>query len=123
MHQPNLPPISPEYWLTHLFSAKAARNGGIVRRKVRDVERILGRRAFENELHRRGFSAVENAGQFVIFCNSEPIRLTRNSHNAQILGKDLAQTLQKSDRGPRAPPKRWRPKSLQRIWARVLQNS
>jgi hypothetical protein len=67
--------ISPELWLRQLFSAQAARDGGIVRRQVRDVERIIGREAFEAELRRRGFRAVENAGQYVIFCNRAPIRL------------------------------------------------
>ncbi|MEM1302306.1 MAG: N-(5'-phosphoribosyl)anthranilate isomerase, partial [Pseudomonadota bacterium] len=55
-------------------ATQAAIEGGIVRRKVRDVERLLGRERFEYELRRRGFQAVENAGQFVIFCNAEPVR-------------------------------------------------
>ena len=67
--------ITPDVWLRQLFSVQAARDGGVVRRSVRDVERILGRTAFERELRRRGFCALENAGQFVIFCNHAPIRL------------------------------------------------
>jgi hypothetical protein len=47
--------ITPDQWLRQLFSAQAARDGGVVRRSVRDVERILGRNAFERELRRRGF--------------------------------------------------------------------
>lgn len=71
------PPVvlSSEIWLLHLFSAKSAREGGVVRRKLRDIERYVGRAAFEAELRRRGFHAVENAGQLIIFCNQEPIRL------------------------------------------------
>jgi len=68
-------PMSPEYWLRQLFSSRAARDGGIVRRKVRDVERILGRDAFMREMQRRGFSVVENGGQFVIFCNRDDLRI------------------------------------------------
>ena len=49
--------------------------GGVVRRAARDVERVMGRAAFRAELERRGFHAVENAGQFVIFCNNEPVRV------------------------------------------------
>ncbi len=67
--------ITPDLWLRQLFSAQAACDGGVVRRSVRDVERILGRAAFERELRRRGYRAVENAGQFVIFCNRAPVRL------------------------------------------------
>lgn len=74
----NLPtPIEPERWLRQLFIAQAAADGGIVRRKVRDVERIIGRERFAAELRRRGFRAVENAGQFVIFCNTEPVIVVR----------------------------------------------
>jgi hypothetical protein len=65
--------LSSERWLRQIFTARAAADGGIVRRKVSDVERILGRERFVRELHRRGFHAVENAGQFVIFCNREPV--------------------------------------------------
>jgi hypothetical protein len=67
--------ITPDVWLRQLFSAQAARDGGVVRPSVRDVERIPGRTVFEQELRRRGFCAVENAEQVVIFCNRAPIRL------------------------------------------------
>lgn len=68
-------PMTPEFWLRQVFDARAARDGGIVRRKVRDVERIMGRAAFEAEMRRRGYRVLENAGQFVIFCNREAIRV------------------------------------------------
>ena len=70
--QPNM---TPDIWFRHLFSAKAALDGGVVRRKVRDMERIVGREAFQAELARRGFTAVENAGQVVVFCNCEPVQV------------------------------------------------
>lgn len=67
--------VPADIWLLQMFTAKSAREGGIVRRQVRDVERIVGRAAFERELRRRGYHAVENAGQFIIFCNNEPVRV------------------------------------------------
>jgi hypothetical protein len=69
-----LRPLSPDGWLRHLFASQAALDGGVVRRQVRDVEHYFGRRAFLDEMARRGFPVVENAGQFVVFCNNEPIR-------------------------------------------------
>lgn len=75
-------PMTPEQWFRHLFDARAARDGGVVRRKVRDMERMVGRDVFEAELRRRGYSAVENAGQVVIFCNADPVRLTVNGANS-----------------------------------------
>lgn len=74
----SLPACLPAHlWIRQIFSAQAARDGGIVRRKVADVERIVGRAAFEAELRRRGYRAVVNAGQYVIFCNAEPVYIVR----------------------------------------------
>ncbi len=66
--------VEADTWLLHLFSSQAAREGGVVRRKVRDVDRLIGREIFVAEMRRRGFRVYENAGQFVIFCNREPVR-------------------------------------------------
>lgn len=66
--------LSSDLWISHLFSSQAAREGGVVCRKVRDVERFVGRELFLGEMRRCGYPVVENAGQFVIFCNREPIR-------------------------------------------------
>lgn len=67
--------ISPDRWVVQIFSARSAAEGGIVRRKVADVERLIGRERFLYEVRRRGFRAIENAGQFVIFCNRQPVRV------------------------------------------------
>ena len=61
-------------WMLQVFSSKAAREGGVIRRQVADVDRIVGQRRFQREIQRRGYSVVENAGQYVIFCNREPLR-------------------------------------------------
>lgn len=67
--------ISPDRWVVQIFSARSAAEGGIVRRKVADVERLIGRERFLYEVRRRGFRAIENAGQFVIFCNRQAVRV------------------------------------------------
>ncbi len=67
--------LPPVVWMQQVFDAKAARQGGVVRRKLRDVERTVGLDAFRQEIRRRGYHAVENAGQVVIFCNNAPIRV------------------------------------------------
>lgn len=71
----SMPPLlSPEQFLTELFSSRAAATGAVIRRNARDIDRFYGRAAFLEEMRRRGFAVVENAGQMVIFCNREPIR-------------------------------------------------
>ena len=67
-------PVEPMVFFEQLFGSKSACQGAVIRRKVRDVERLAGRDEFVAELRRRGYPAIENAGQFVIFCNREPIR-------------------------------------------------
>jgi hypothetical protein len=67
-------PYFPQQFLAELFGSRAAWDGEVIRRKVRDVERFVGRDAFPDEMRRRGYPVVENAGQFVIFCNRAPIR-------------------------------------------------
>lgn len=67
--------LTPEQWLDQIFSAKSALQGGVVRRKVRDVDRLVGRTLFREELRKRGYRAIENNGNFVIFCNRAPLKL------------------------------------------------
>lgn len=67
--------MAPENWLLQFFSSKAACEGGVIRRKVQDVERLVGMNRFRRELQRRGFHAVENSGQIIVFCNQQPVRV------------------------------------------------
>ena len=67
-------PLSPEVWLHDLFSSKAVMQGGVIRRKARDIERFAGMDCFMAEVSRRGYQVVENGGQIVIFCNRAPVR-------------------------------------------------
>lgn len=70
-------PLSPELWMRQIFGAKTALDGGIVRRKAADIERFVGRDRFLDEVERRGFRALENSGQIIIVCNTDPVRILR----------------------------------------------
>ena len=67
-------PLSPELWLNDLFASKAVQQGGVIRRKARDVERFAGMDVFLREVRRRGFRVALNGGQVVVFCNRGPVR-------------------------------------------------
>ena len=54
--------LSRDAWILHLFSSQAARSGGVIRRKIRDIDRYVGRGFFLAEMQRRGYPVVENAG-------------------------------------------------------------
>ncbi len=40
--QTQLSPLSPDLWLKDLFASKAVQQGGVIRRKTRDIERCAG---------------------------------------------------------------------------------
>jgi hypothetical protein len=62
-------------WLDQIFRAKAAREGGVIRRKLADIDREIGRAALEREVRRRGYHMLECGGHAVILCTREPIRI------------------------------------------------
>jgi hypothetical protein len=68
-------PITSQEWMRQMFATKTALDGGVVRRKVSDVERLIGRDALLGAMKMRGYRVVENAGHFVVFCNSEDVLL------------------------------------------------
>lgn len=67
-------PPEANVWLRQLFDAKAAQTGGVVRRRLRDVEGIVGLAAFEKEVARRGFTAITDGSQVVVFCHAGGVR-------------------------------------------------
>lgn len=69
------PTTDQERWLRQIFLSQSARDGGVVRRKVADVERRVGREALELEVRRRGYHLVECGGQFVIVCSRGALRI------------------------------------------------
>jgi hypothetical protein len=74
----NAPPnMSTAAFLADVFGSRLVRDGKVIRRATRDVERYMGREAFIEEVYRRGFRAVESAGQIVVFCNAEPVKILR----------------------------------------------
>jgi hypothetical protein len=94
--------IRPEVWLLHIFSSQAAAKGGVLRRSVNDVEKIVGRGDFLREIERRGYSVIENAGQFVVFCNQEPLSVVGGRQNPS---KDFGKFFKEFSK---APAKGWR---------------
>jgi hypothetical protein len=66
--------LTPEIWMEQVLSSGEAQKGGVVKRQIRDVERLVGRDRFVEILRQRGFQAVRNGRHFVIFCNADPIR-------------------------------------------------
>lgn len=68
-------PQSPDHWLSAAFSSTTATTGGVIKRRITDIDRIVGRDRFLGEVRARGFQAVENGDSLVVFCNAQPVRL------------------------------------------------
>ncbi len=64
----------PEAWIDLVFSAKAA-NGGVVRRAVGWVATEVGHDRFIAEVRRRGYHLLVTQTQYIIVCNSGPVRM------------------------------------------------
>ncbi|MHC0054990.1 N-(5'-phosphoribosyl)anthranilate isomerase [Actibacterium sp. D379-3] len=64
-----------EIWLSQIFAAKSAASGGVVRRKIVDVERKIGRQRLELEVRKRGFHMIECGAQFVIICDPAELKV------------------------------------------------
>ncbi|MGA0540225.1 N-(5'-phosphoribosyl)anthranilate isomerase [Neotabrizicola sp. VNH66] len=67
-------PAQAALWFSQLTASPAMTEGGVLHRSVSEIDSNFGREAFLEEMQRRGFSVVENAGQVVIFCNRAPLR-------------------------------------------------
>lgn len=65
--------LTPEIWLDNVFAAAQARRGGVLKRQVRDVERICGLDLFLSEARKRGFQILRNGRHFIIICNAAPV--------------------------------------------------
>lgn len=79
--------IDPHGWMMSVFASRDARCGGVFKRQVRDVERIIGREAFLAEVERRGWQVLENGRHFIVCCNAEPIRRVRSGNSPARAGE------------------------------------
>lgn len=70
-------PLQTDNWLANLFTSKAAMQGQVVRRSRRDIERYCGMDRFLADMEIRGFQALTNRDQVIIFCNAAPITRLR----------------------------------------------
>lgn len=70
-----IPPQSPDHWLYAAFTSTTATTGGVIKRRISDIDRIVGRERFLSEVRSRGFQAVENGDNLIVFCNGQPVRL------------------------------------------------
>lgn len=65
--------ITPYRRIAQIFAARIAVEGGMLRRKMTDGKRLIGRDGLLHDVDRRGFHVIKTAGQFIVFCNQDPI--------------------------------------------------
>ncbi len=69
--------MSPYEFINRIFDAKAVKNGGIVRRKIANVEKYASLKYLVKETEARGFHLIETGDQYVIICNAGNFKLWR----------------------------------------------
>ncbi len=75
-HERFAPPAATLHpWLAQMFSARAVRKGGLIRRSVASVDRECGRAALLAEVRRRRFHLIECGDQFLVICNPGQARV------------------------------------------------
>lgn len=67
MARRTIPPASK--WIHQIFRAQQVRNGGIVRRKVSNVQKYASVEDLECEVKKRGFHMLQSGDQYLIFCH------------------------------------------------------
>ncbi len=69
--------LTPDMWLAQVFGSQEARRGGVIKRQISDVERLVGRDRFLEEAAQRGCQVLQNGRHFIVFCNLHPIHRLR----------------------------------------------
>lgn len=64
-----------EIWLHQIFAAQSASKGGVVRRKIADVDRKIGRDRLEVAVRLRGFHLLKCGNQFIIICDKNDLAM------------------------------------------------
>lgn len=62
-------------WIEQVFGAEQVRKGGIARRNIQDVERLVGLDVLIEEAKSRGFHLVETGDQVVILCHEGALNI------------------------------------------------
>ncbi len=63
--------MNKDEFLDRLFSTKSANSGGIIRRKISEVDKYVSRQNLVEEVEARGFHMIATWDQYVIFCCSK----------------------------------------------------
>lgn len=67
--------MSPYEYINAIFSAKTIKNGGVVRRKIANVQKYASYDYLIREVEARGFHLLETGDQYVVICNRGHFRL------------------------------------------------
>lgn len=62
-------------WIEKIFEAKAAKRGGMVRRKIANVIRFASVDDLKIEVRKRGFNLIQTNEQFIIICGPLNLKL------------------------------------------------
>lgn len=68
-------PPSGDAWISQIFQAKVAKNGGLVRRKITSVEKHASEERLLFAVKKRGFHMVRIGDWYVVLCNEGDVKV------------------------------------------------
>lgn len=67
--------MSPYEYINRIFEADAAKNGGVVRRKISNIDKYASLKYLIEAVEEKGFHLIEAGDQYVIFCSQGHFKL------------------------------------------------
>jgi len=63
------PKIGSNKWLAQIFGANQVTKGGMVRRSIKSVKKLISEEVLKAEVEKRGFHLLIVGPQYVVLCN------------------------------------------------------
>ena len=58
-----------------MFESKTAKSGGVIRRKISNIQKYSSTQLLISYVRKRGFHIIQTGDQYVIFCNPGDIKI------------------------------------------------
>ena len=62
-------------WVKQIFDSQIAKRGGIVRRKIKSIDKQSSRQELTAECGKLGYHIIEHGDQWLIFCDKAKVSL------------------------------------------------
>jgi hypothetical protein len=64
-------------WVEQVFRSAIARKGGVVRRKLKSIDKYASRDEFLEACAERGYHVIQHRDQWLVFCDRGNVQIIR----------------------------------------------